>query len=293
MKPLRFCFSTSLLLAAMAAHAVVIRHDVQNAKYVVSNNDLPALVDLPMEGHGVLIAKQWVVTAAHATLAMRTISGFDYVVINGKRRHVEKIVLYPDYATSLITWNELFKKMKSMGVTAWMAEYASDRASMHDIALIELSVPVEDVRVADIYRRQDEQGRIAEIYGKGATGSDLHGADPKAPHRGELRKAYNRITSAENQWLVYTFDCGAKALPLEGVVAGGDSGGPLLIKDDGVWKLAGLAHGLDGNEKDVLTTRAGTFRQGICGQNFSNSRISFYADWIDSVLASTGEHSSQ
>lgn len=55
-----------LLAMSSAAGAVVTRADVDDAKYRVPASVFPALVDLPGEGHGVLIAPQWVVTAAHA-----------------------------------------------------------------------------------------------------------------------------------------------------------------------------------------------------------------------------------
>ncbi|MFC5863531.1 trypsin-like serine protease [Acidicapsa dinghuensis] len=281
MKSSRY-FLLALLGVAITAHAIVIRHDVPDAKYAVSGKDFPALVDLPGEGHGVLIAKQWVVTAAHATMDMQTTH--NYVVINGKRREVSKIVRYPDYMAFSITWSKLFRDVKSVDAESWLARHASARASMHDIALLELTNPVEDVVPVALYRRLDEQGQVAKIYGKGATGNDLQGADPKAPTRGALRRAYNQVISTDNQLLVYRFDCGAKALPLEGVIGGGDSGGPVLLNDHGAWKLAGVAHGLDAQKADYFTMHSDTYRQGICGQDFSNARISFFASWIDSVI---------
>ena len=56
----------ALLAASSSANAIVTRHDREDAKYRVSASELPALADMPGEGHGVLIAPQWVVTAAHA-----------------------------------------------------------------------------------------------------------------------------------------------------------------------------------------------------------------------------------
>ena len=138
-----------------------------------------------MEGQGTLIAKRWVVTAAHAVAMMRTMPQQDYVTIAGKRRKVSRIVLYPGYLESAARWDRLLRDM---------------------------------------------------------------------------------------------------ALPLEGAIGGGDSGGAVLVRDNGVWKLAWLTQGLDGDKADLLATRAGKFRMGIRGQVFSNSRISYYAQWIERVM---------
>src|SRR3546814_1308944 len=56
----------ALLAISSTASAVVIRGDVDDAEYRIPAAAFPALADMPGEGHGVLIAPQWVVTAAHA-----------------------------------------------------------------------------------------------------------------------------------------------------------------------------------------------------------------------------------
>ena len=62
----------TLLAASSSAGAVVIRHDVDDAKYRIRAAEFPALVDMPGEGHGVLITPQWLVTAApRAAAALR------------------------------------------------------------------------------------------------------------------------------------------------------------------------------------------------------------------------------
>lgn len=283
MKRFRYLMLAFALVTAVA-NAVVIRSDVPDSKYRVPANAMPALADLPMEAHGTLVAKRWVLTAAHAVQMMLAMPQHRYVTIAGKRRAVLRIIVYPDFPKSWTQWNHLLKRMKTEDPSAWMKSFASYRAAMHDIALLELAKPVEDVEPVKLYLRPDEPGRVVEIFGKGATGNSLAGAAPDAPHRTELRRAYNRIVAAKDQWLYYKFDCGNAALPLEGMTASGDSGGPVLIDDHGTWKLAGIAQGLHGTKSDLLAMRAGTFRMGACGQEVSSTRASFYVQWIEDTI---------
>jgi hypothetical protein len=285
------CVAILLLSIAGSAHAIVRRHDVSDSKYLIRPQSVPGFVGLPYEGHGELINPRWVVTAAHAVSDMRDHPKDRFVVIAGRRRIVTRIVVYPDYDASTVGWKKLFEEIGSGDAAVWITRYNAVMASMHDIALLELKVPVADVKPVPYYTGSAEAGRVADLFGEGATGTDITGAPDNAPHRGALRRAQNRITEAEGPWIRYVFDCNVDALPLEGVIAGGDSGGPVLIKVNGKWFLAGLTHGLDGSIKDVLTMRAGTFKSGVCGQTFASTRISFFAHWIADTVGSSSSAS--
>lgn len=84
------------LAVSTAVGAVVIRADVNDAKYRVPASAFPALVDMPGEGQGVLIAPQWVVTAAHAPPMQMQGMG-DEVSIGGVARRVKRVITYPGY----------------------------------------------------------------------------------------------------------------------------------------------------------------------------------------------------
>jgi hypothetical protein len=263
----RFGYSLCLLAIALpTAHAVVIRDDVPDARYLATPAEFPALVDLPNEGQGTLIAKQWVVTAAHAVRWGKP----DHVVILGRSCAVSALIVYPGF------------KMPEQAVMAGdpkplMAQFAA----MNDIALLKLAEPVTDVAPVALYRTADELGKVVRIYGKGATGNGLVGQYKNSPHRGKLRRADNVITSANGKWLAYRFDQGKDAQPLEGQLGDGDSGGPVLIRVRGQWQLAGLA------DWKSWQGDLAKFQPGIYGQTTYQVRVSYFAPWIDAVIAGT------
>ena len=262
-----------LLLAVMStASAIVIRHDVDDSKYQVPASAFPALVDMPGEGHGVLIASQWVVTAAHAA-PMKGMEG--EVSIGGVAHKVKRVILYPGYCKPP---DELVKEGLASGDFSKLHAFL---ASSNDIALVELVSPVTDVTPVPLYRGDQEVGMTVELVGKGATGNGVEGQDPRSSHRTVLRRAFNVVVGADARYVWYRFDPPSSALPLEGVTGSGDSGGPLLTGDGSAKQLVGLASWSKYEQGHSL-------QPGLYGLVAYGVRISSYAQWMESVISKSG-----
>ena len=278
---LAFC----LLAVSTAVGAVVIRADVDDAEYRVPASAFPALVDMPGEGHGVLIAPQWVVTAAHAA-PMQMQGMEDEVSIGGVAHRVKRVITYPGYKKLP---NQLIKEALASGNLSKVSAFL---ASSNDIALIELASPVTDVTPVALYRESKEVGMTVQLVGKGATGNGTEGQDPHSPHRTVLRHAFNVIVGADARYVWYRFDPPPFALPLEGITGSGDSGGPLLIGDGSSRQLVGLASWNKyppGHPFWKKWAPGHPFVEGLYGEIVHAVRISSYIQWIRSVISAPAD----
>lgn len=269
-----------ILALSSTASAVVIRHDVADTDYRIPESHFPALADLPCEGHGVLIAAQWVVTAAHAVSSphMQESPQMHEVTINGVPRRIERIFMHPGYRKLP---EALVEEALASGDGFRITEFLS---VADDIALIRLAAPVSDVAPVALYRGDDEVGKIVEIVGKGATGNGMHGQPQQAPHRTALRRAFNTIIEADARWISHVFDTPDTGLALEGIGGNGDSGGPLLINGNGGVELVGL-----GSFNKYAQSEVRAFHAGLYGQTGYSVRVSRYIAWIESVLSAPVE----
>ena len=279
-RSIAFC----LLAVSTAVGAVVTRADVDDAKYRVPASACPALVDMPGEAHGVLIAPQWVVTAAHAA-PMQGMEGDVY--IGGVARKVKRVITYPGY-----------KKLPDQLVQQFLAtkdptQIYAFLSSSNDIALVELASPVTDVTPVPLYRGDKEPGMTAELVGKGATGNGAGGQMPHSAHRTVLRHAFNLIVGADARYVWYRFDPPPSALPLEGITGSGDSGGPLLVGQGRSRQRVGLASWSQYPADHPFWksyASGGPLVEGLYGEIVYAVRISRYVPWIEGVIAGSAAH---
>lgn len=206
-----------LMFLSLSVSAIVVRHDIDNEKYLASPDDFNPLATFYVDGaHGTLIKPRWVVTAAHATFCVNPGS---YISLNNGLHKVERIFVHQNYKPG----------------------------ESHDIALIKLVNPVKKIEPATIYEGSDELGKSTWFIGVGGTGNGITGQTiDNYENAGVLRKAENKIVLANGPLIKFQFDRGSSALPLEGVSGGGDSGGPAYIKTNNTNYLLGISSRVEG-----------------------------------------------
>lgn len=260
---MKFLLLLFFLLFAISSNAVVKRHDIPAENYILEKAP-EYLIDMPHEGHGVLINSQWVVTVAHTIF-------YDYVDkdlrIGSKDYEIESVHIHPDYAEP--------KKSLFKGDLAPLMRFFKSRS---DIALIKLTKTVSDVEPINLYTDTNEKGKTITVYGKGATGSGLTGEDPDTKSLRVINQFQNVVESAEGNWLAFKFDEPENALSLEGMHGSGDSGGASVVLHEGVPFLVGLSSWQLGHG-DISS-----FKGGLYGTTAYQVRISSYHDWILDVL---------
>ena len=252
-----------LCFLSVCSHAVVKRHDVPPELYALDQAP-EFLIDMPHEGHGVLISSQWIVTVAHTIF-------YDYV---GKRLkigpntyEIEQVHIHPKYA-----------KPREELLTGDLAPLMRFFETRSDIALIKLSAPVLDRRPIKLYLGTDEQGKTITVFGKGATGNGLVGEDPDTKSSRRLNHFNNIVENAEKHWLTFTFNEPDNGLPLEGMHGSGDSGGPSVVVQEDEFFLVGLS------SWQLAKGDIASFKGGLYGTTAYQVRISSYGSWIMNIL---------
>jgi hypothetical protein len=231
-------------LFAPAAGAIIIRHDVEDAAYVVDDESFPALVDLISPGDciGTLVHPSYLLTVAHCAIDL-SVGGT--LEVAGAAHPVAEVILHP-------SWEDLDE---------------------FDIALVRLTTPVTTVEPLPVYRGDGELGAVVTLVGRGVTATGLAGEEG-GDSDGQLRRATNVVTDVSTHHLELRFDSDGQPglTALEGVGAAGDSGCPAFIDVDGTRYIAGLNSFGDGS---------GAADVGQYGALDYQTRVSQYLPWIE------------
>ena len=231
---------------------IVMRHDVDEAKYLALAKEKGATALRLNAGVGTFIRPDWIITAAHVC------SNPEYVgtelTINGKVFPIKKVVVHPDFDDS--------------------------RGISNDIALIQLESPVPGATLAKLYTGEDELDKEIVFVGTGYAGTGDKGmAEGEINKDRQMRAAQNKVDGIRQDGFIrFTFDApdSGKALPLEGISGPGDSGGPALWFDGEQAYIMGVSSHQDGRGMGRPEGRYGVYEY--------YTRVSAFADWVNGEL---------
>ncbi|HUE97363.1 MAG TPA: trypsin-like serine protease, partial [Longimicrobiaceae bacterium] len=239
-----------VLVTAMPAVGIVMRHDVDEREYLTADPRFAAVGQLDRRIETVLIGDRWALTAAHA---VEMLGPFDAAHVRfGEECHrVRRVILHPDWEGG------------------WPHPH-----QMHDLALVELERPVEGIAPVPLYGGSGELGRIVTIAGRGRAGNGRAGAAAGRDH--VLRSGTNRVDAVTDTTLFLIFDEPSSATPLEAISGSGDSGGPAFLELDGALQLAGISSATSGVPDLTL---------GLYGTVDFYTRVSSFTGWIHNVIS--------
>lgn len=275
-----------LLIASPFAFGGTIRDDRDPALYTTLGADPTYApvgeldVDVfesggePAVGSGTLVARDWVLTAAH-------------VVESG--RSMRFMVGGQTYSAARWVINQ---------------KYNGDLVRGYDVALVQLGTPVPNVTPAGLYRGHREFGLTGTFVGVGRTGTGITGdtIDDRIKRAGtnmidgylkrDKRGQLQVVQKLKRQYRTFAVDFDQPGNPavnhfgspdptdLEFLISRGDSGGPTFIDDprDNQGPVIAGIHSY-GEIFDALDDSS-------YGDVTGETRVSTFAKWVDKVITS-------
>jgi hypothetical protein len=252
-----------LFFATAAAQAGTIRDDRADSLYLALGANYPSVgffsgstSSYSYSASGVLIAPNWVVTAAHVVDQARSLT----FAINGTSYAAAQWTPYPNWTGNL--------------------------GAGYDIGLVRLQSSVTGVTPAIRYTGSSELGAVGTSVGFGVTGTGLTGGVTFDGRKRGGQNVLDLYYSSANRILLSDFDNphnpadnaygSATPLDLEFLIDSGDSGGGLFIDLGQGPRLAGVhsfGASYDGNTNSDY------------GDVSGHTRLSIYNSWIDSIMA--------
>ncbi len=277
-----------IIVVSTTTRSMIIRHDIDSDLYLAKESDYPAVFpvlinDKRKECVATLIAPKWAITAGHCTVLINLTGKQPHqLTIKNKHFMVKSVHVHPKFGEVRGVHDENEQLIDVI---------LSPKNMSYDVALIELSQPVDAVKPIDLYTLKDEVNKKILMLGWGDYANGKTGTIRDEPvNDGQFRKAYNLIDGIEDNYLTFSFDSpkSDKALKLEGINGPGDSGGPALIMKDKNLFIAGVS-----SRGYYLNEGADYTDEGKYGWIENYVRVSTIESWIKKVISQTAENDSK
>ena len=234
------------MLCCSSAVGGTIDPSTPDSAYVAFGKQFPSVVRIRSEkllhaqyGSAVVIRPHWALTAAHVVY-----EAFDHTA-KDDNGVVYPLSVYPH------------------------CDFNNEVLGDSDIALCYSAKDFGLKFYTPLYTGRGELGSVITIAGYGLTGTFRTGASLSD---GKRRAGQNKIEAAAMGVLICSASVGADKLPLEFMIASGDSGGGMYIGN----KLAGINSFLMASDK---------VPNGSYGDESAFTRISTHAAWIEREIA--------
>jgi secreted trypsin-like serine protease len=254
---------TALTSFTSPASAIAIRHDLSVTQYEQAAEQFPAVCQVTVFGSGVLIAPQWVLTAAHVGIVQKMLPPEAQVAMIGDQ----------------IIPIESFHVMDSRTGVNPMDPEAPD-----DIALIKLAEPVKGIAPMPMLTQSIDTDTPCWLVGGGilsigdvgkAMGPELMQDTSRA-----MRAGTNTLNPSADDPKLASISFSApddkSATELEAGSNVGDSGGAILVMHEGAWHVAGVISHMDSKSDD---------RIGIYEDHTFVTLAATYQDWFHEIMS--------